>query len=477
MKTGEAKYATPRNPANPTLGPIVDTISELVLGQPPMPWQRQVNAVANELSTEHPGEFRYNEIIITVPRQAGKSHVLRQNHAHRLLAYRDHLAVMTAQTGKDAGKRWRALAKTLEELDPARFRFRYGNGHEEILFKATGSTLSPFAPTKSSLHGDSLHMASIDEAWAFTDIQGAELEGAIKPTMLTITNDQLWIVSTRGTANSTWLNQKIELGRASLKDPGSRVAFFEWSADEELAAADPYSDETLAFHPAIGHTQTARKIRDLGSGMSLGEWRRAYLNLPTEQKETAIDLALWSSLAWDYDADHDAERYRPAHPIDICIAWDIALDGSTATIAAGWLDLDGNPATQIVATAPGTKWLSPMLRKLYARGYRVIISDDAGPNRTLQTELAPEMDMQLASWKEYGSACQALLDRVREGTITHDGHAALREAIECAAVTRSGNVQTFNSGKSTGAIDALRATALAAHAATTRLSSPLVQIF
>lgn len=477
MKCPKPKYATQRDVSVPTLGGVVAAVAEKVRGSAPMPWQKYVLDVSHELSTQYPGEWKYQTVIVSVPRQSGKSHMLADIHLHRMLSFHRHLAVMTAQTGKDASKRWKQIVDSINPSGLDKFDIKRGNGAQLVTFLPTGSNLSPFAPRASSIHGDSLALATIDEAWAFSEVQGNDLEGAISPTFLTVPNSQLWIVSTRGTANSAWLNSLIDKGRAAVNDPASRIAYFEWSADEHEADSDPYSDTTLAFHPALGHTQTARKIRDVGSKASIGEWRRAYLNLPTEQTETAIDMAVWASLAWDYDPD-TKERPTPASAQDIVIAWDTAIDGSAASIAAAWLDEDNHPQTQIIATAPGTTWLRRALDNLSRQGYRAIISDDSGSNRTLHAELMPMLASgEIIGWKEYGSACQALLDRVREGSLTHDGHPALTKALYGTSIRRSGNIQIIDVAKSTTPQDALRATAIAAWAAVERLATPALQIF
>lgn len=479
MSRGAPKFATRRTPANPSLGAVVGHVSKAVRGKTLMPWQQAVADVGCELNPDYPGEWRYDTVIVTVPRQAGKSDLLGAIHTHRLIAYRNHLAVMTAQTGKDAGKRWRAIAKDIPKDDAARlFEIKRGKGAEYIEYLPSGSSLSPFAPTASAVHGDSLNLATIDEGWAFTEAQGRDVEGAIKPTFATIVNSQLWIVSTRGTANSEWLNNKIALGRASVGDPDSRIAYFEWSADEALADEDPYGDATLAFHPALGHTQTARKLRHLGEDASPGEWRRAYLNLPTETAETALDLAVWDSLRWNYDPEDAPTSFDPPkRPEDVVIAWDAALDGASATIAAAWLDDADNPCVAIAATVPGTAWLRPALTRLAERGYRAIAADDRGVNRTIRDELGADFADLPLTWDQYGTACQSFLDRVRLGLLTHDGDRAVVEAIKVAVLRKSPQFMVIDADKSAGPVDPLRAVALAQWLAADRLRAPVIQLF
>ncbi|MDE1654309.1 hypothetical protein PWJ82_03545 [Actinotignum schaalii] len=482
-RPGWPKYATARNPARPTLGPLVAKIDEIITGDKFMPWQRWVTDVAWELDPEHPGELYYTEGDITVPRQAGKSKLLEAWHRAGAVMFNGWQSYMTAQTGKDAGKRWRSLVDGLDLAKGNRgldWKILRGKGQESAEYLPQGSRIMPFPPTDDALHGDHNNLVSIDEMWAFSIDEGIALETAAKPGFLTVPLIMLVRCSTMGTANSAYMNQALELGRRAVKDPQARRFYFEWSAPDEIAAADPYSDEALAFHPAIGHTQTARRIRDLGRGMPVGEWRRSFLNLLTQSKETVIDLAAFDARRWNYDPDTaPAERYKPAAPNDIVIAFDIAPGGTSATIYAGWLDPAGfMPCVEQVATAPGTEWLTGALRNLARRGYRRILTDDSGPNRTILQDL-PDLEMPITtlSFKEYATACQSLLDRIRSGEIEHDGAPALIEAIENAALKDTSSALSFDPKKSAGAIDALRAMAIAQDGAARFLKeSPFVLV-
>lgn len=282
-----------------------------------------------------------------------------------------------------------------------------------------------------------------------------------------------------GTANSTYMNYNIELGRKAVTNPDSRRFYFEWSADEEAADRDPYSDETLAFHPAIGHTQTARRIRDLGRDMPLGEWRRSFLNLATQTDETIIDLAAWDALRWNYDpttAPHD--RVLP-DPSDTVLAWDAALDGTAATIYAAWLDTDTRePCVHLVVTQPGTDWLPGVLARLERRGYREVLHDDTGVNRTVEQKLNQQNTHSTRiTFSEYATACQTLLDRIRLATIEHDGAACVIDAISVAAMKQTSRAIMFDTRKSAGNIDALRALAIAQDGAVRILSRGSFQLF
>lgn len=482
FKHGAPKYYTRRNKSRPSLGALVGAISYAVRGHKLMPWQQYVVNVAWELDPDNPGELWYKEGDVTVPRQAGKSDLIEAIHTAGAILFPEWLSAMTAQTGKDAGKRWRALVNSLHLDKGVRandWKINRGKGGEIATYLPQYGSIVPFTPKPDALHGDHMNFASIDEEWAFSLEDGVLLETAIKPTFLTVPFAQLFRASTMGTANSTYMNHNLDLGRKAVTNPESRRFYFEWSADENLADKDPYSDETLSFHPAIGYTQTARRIRDLGKDMPLGEWRRSFLNLATQTSETIIDLALWDSLRWNYDPENSPKERIIPPPADIVLAWDCALDGSAATIYAAWLQPGSkNPATHLVATQPGTTWLTSALKALQKRGYRAILHDDTGVNRTIEQELNSENILsKRITFGEYATACQTLLDRIQSANIEHDGAACVISAIQNAQLKLTARAQLFDARNSVGSIDALRALAIAQDGAARILHQNYFQLF
>lgn len=472
--SSEPKYATRRTPTNPSYGRRVEAMAAY-MGGALMPWQKQVAAVGMELDPAHPGAFRYDTVVVSVPRQSGKSYLLRAIMADRIMSYNRHEVVMTAQTGKDAKKRWNQLIAALKaDKKPAYFNVRKSQGTEYLEYLKRGSRLSPFAPTPKSVHGDSLNLITIDEAWAFDADSGAALEAAIEPTQLTILDSQMWIVSTRGTSKSAYLNTLIERGRQAVSDPTSRLAYFEWSADEELAEKDPYGEATLAFHPAMGHTQTYEKILSLakpGIPGALANWRRSILNLDTPlENETIIDLALWDSLAAE-------QPLEPPAPSDVSIGVDIALDRSGASIVAAWITNEGDLTLSLIMSGPGVDWVAPTVRRLSSVGYKWIGADATGPMATTATDITNSgAALEIIKTKEYALATQLLLDRIRDGRLVHDGATQLRTAWGQAACRPMYGVMALDASRSAGPIDALRAAAVAVHGAGIYVPDP-VQLY
>src|SRR5690606_5672588 len=83
----------------------IETVSA-ALSTPLMPWQRFVARVSTERHPDRPAEFRYKTVVLTVPRQSGKTTLTRCKLVHRGLVNPGRRSFYTAQTGKDARERW-----------------------------------------------------------------------------------------------------------------------------------------------------------------------------------------------------------------------------------------------------------------------------------------------------------------------------------------------------------------------------------
>lgn len=475
-------FFTRRNPRLKTMGAAVD-ISMAKMGHKPMPWQRYANAITNEIDPYHPRRWRYDLVVVTVPRQAGKSTWELGTLGHRVIAFNRRNSIMTAQTGKDARKRWDSLVKDLDaKKKKADWKVRESGGSERLTYLRRDSSLSPFAPTPKSVHGDTINDVGIDEGWAFDDVSGYELETAVAPTQLTVSDSQMIIVSTRGTHKSTWLNALIKRGRESVNDPNSRMAYLEFSADPEAAARDPFSDETLSFHPAIGHTQDIDKIRSLYTG-DLASWYRSILNLESPIAENAVvDLAIWDSLSEShpgpiYGKDTDIPILLP-HQSQIHIAYDVAFDRSAACVIGAWVDENG-AHIQVLKSGEGTGWLPSTIQDLYHAGYASISCDNVGPTRTITEDLRADMQgaVKFCTVPEYATACQMFLDRVKDGDLTHDAHPDTRRALQVAYARYFGGATAFDPTRSLGNIDHLRAAAVALYRASVAHSTGGLQLF
>jgi hypothetical protein len=145
-------------------------------------------------------------------------------------------------------------------------------GSEAFVFR-NGSMIMLASGTEASDHGDTLHMAVIDEAWAQRD---DTIEQAVRPAMMTIRGAQLWIVSTAGNELSSYFRGKVEDGRAMAElGATDTAAYFGYSAPDDADPADPAT--WWGCMPALGWTVTPETVQADFATMQLAEFRRAYL--------------------------------------------------------------------------------------------------------------------------------------------------------------------------------------------------------
>ena len=207
------------------------------LGKPMMAWQQYVADVALEVDGD--GRFAYQLVIVTVPRQSGKTTLFGSVLEHRAITLPRARCWFTAQSGRDA------VDWFLNEHEPllARlggvYRFRRANGSEAVRWPVSGGMVRPFPPTPDSLHGKTSDLVVIDEPWAFDPVRGAQLDQAIVPTQATRPNAQVWKVSTAGDASSVWWLGTVEAGRAAVAAGRTAgVAYFEWACPPDLDPAE-----------------------------------------------------------------------------------------------------------------------------------------------------------------------------------------------------------------------------------------------
>jgi len=399
------------------------------LGTPLMPWQQQVLDVALEVD-EGTGRLAYREVVLTVPRQSGKTTLLLVLILLRALGAPAQNIRYTAQTGSDARKKW--MDDWLPALDASPFarfyRVRLTNGHEALRF-TNGSLQGLVATTQKAGHGGTLDLGILDEAFAYPD---ARLEQALKPAMITRPQPQLWVVSTAGTPDkSPYLWGKVVAGRRMAEEGRTdSIAYFEWSAPDDVDPADPGT--WWSCMPALGYTVTEGAVASDFASMELGEFERAYLNRwHAPASEPVIPLAVWDALA-----DPASEPSG-----SVCFAFDVSPEGRSAAIAVGARRGDGREHVEIVDHSDGTGWLEDRLVELNERHEPdSIVCDGRGPASAFVEKLANRgVRVMPVNSQEHAQACSALLDAVKAGSFRHLGSDELHEALRGAATRPLGD--------------------------------------
>jgi hypothetical protein len=420
-------YATPRNPAAYSDGPQVALVAR-TLGTPFIPWQDHVAQVANERTPE--GGYVYPVVLVSVPRQTGKTTLLRANGTHRcLVCGRD--VFYTAQKGKDARERWLDLVKVLRNSPTyaSRVQVALRAGAETVTFPS-GAGFRAFAPTPESLHGYTPPTVMLDEVFAYSAQVGELLMGAIGPAQVTIVDRQLWLVSTAGTADSTFLHDWLDLGMTGA--PG--VATFLWGARDDQ---DPYDVRDIErFHPGVGFplngkVLTAHDVLRNADLVTRAEYLRAFANRRTRTSSDLIPADKWAALSWQ-----QLELAPEAPPgNELHLVYDVAHDRQSAGIVAVWAPEPGRARIKVVKYAPGTAWLAPAVRELWhqLRPHRLLAAGN-GPVVEITQQL--QLGVQVLTEQQYATATGRFLSMVDDQLLDHDGTPQLADSI-AGLVTRA----------------------------------------
>jgi hypothetical protein len=378
-----------------------------------MPWQRLVADTACEIDPDT-GYPAYREVVVTVPRQSGKTTLFLSWQIHRCLSPRwqqPQRSVFTAQTGKDARDKW------LDELYPlikgsslARFttHMHGGMGNESIGW-ATGGLIRLLSTSSSSGHSKTLHQAVMDEIWHDVDDRR---EQGLRPSMVTIPDAQLLVCSTAGTDASLVYNRKLTMGRqAVLADAGHGVAYIEYRAPDDW---DPEDEESyFTFMPALcpdppcrcgvddggwRHTVTLPVLRAERQSMDPPEYRRAYGNIPTASSDLVFAPEVWREVCDPRGTPGEIERF----------GLDVAEDRSSASIVAAG---DGE-ALELVEHFPhGLERVAGRCNELTDRHGGKVTIDFGGPAGALADDI---QECERLTGRDVIQACQSMYDAIVE---------------------------------------------------------------
>jgi phage terminase large subunit-like protein len=377
----------------------------------------------------------YREVRVTVPRQQGKTAGLILPVAvHRALGFgRPQRILYTAQDRNHAREKWAEQVDVLEHSPLRRlFSVRRSNGSERIRWRG-GSSHGITASGETSGHGFTLDLGIIDEAFAQTDDR---LVQAFRPSMVTRRDAQLWIVSTAGTEESTFLRERVEDGRARV-DAGERsgVAYFEWSAPDDADIDDPAT--WRAAMPALGTLIDEQTIRADRAAMDEAEFARAYLNRWSPGGTPVFSLAEWVACR----DPGSSSSGPPAFGVDV------SPDRAHSSIAVAGGRPDGRVHVELVERRGGTEWIPGRLAELVGRHGPVAVAIDpgspAGSLVTAITQLPRVPPLLLVTARQYAQACGALFDDVQTGRLAHRGQPALDDAVVSARRRSSGDAWSW----------------------------------
>lgn len=427
-----------------------------------MPWQRLVADVGLELDADT-GLPAFREIVVTVPRQSGKTTLVLAWELQRALRWATaQRCAYTAQTGWDARRKLIDDQAPLLNQSPFRVtvdRVFRGAGTEAIVFK-NGSRIDVLATSEAAGHGRTIDLGVIDEAFADTDDRR---EQALLPAMATRASAQILVVSTAGTDASIYLNRKIEAGRAAVT-AGDRtgIAYFEWSADEAQDIDDPAT--WWACMPALGHTINEQVVRHARATMSEGDFRRSWLNQQTTTDERVIPVSVWDAVC--------DPTVKPEGRLVFAV--DVNPERSAAAIAVA----DHEGRVELVDHRPGVSWVFDRLKTLGERWEAPIVLDGYGPAGSLADQLeGAGLRVEKIGSRQVANACGVFYDAVSDRRIQIRTHSTLDDAIAAARRRSSGEAWSWARSDTTSDICPLVAITLAFEWATSARSNRSTEIW
>lgn len=461
-----ASWATRRTPSRKTYGPAAAAVSAL-FGRPFMPWQKQVADVALEVLPD--GRWAYQTIVVTVPRQAGKTAWLEALIIHRGQLIKLASIWLTAQNRDKARDRFLGMVERVDlwqaEAGVQMFSSNVGVSHEVLRWRETRARLRPFSPEGKSvkgkrqaevMHGETPDLVSADEIWVHNAETAKALQQAYVPGMGTKNAQQL-ITSTQGNEESWWLNNLTESGR-KLVEAGrnSGTAYFEWSIPAHVLVNgarihvtelpdDALLDLICQHHPAVGYTwdrETLQSHLDLFTSLNDREgFIRGYGNLRLAGA-AARDLA---ASTW--------EGARTAMALPDPFAFGLAYEeldpGQVALGTAGRLE-SGQALLELALTGSGGWLQRPEGERVDPVSYvaeRVLDPDhgatsvavlNSGPGRAAADRLeALGVPVHRVSVADYRAACPTLETDLSRRQALHRDQPSLNSAAEHVCINRT----------------------------------------
>lgn len=434
-----------------------------MLGTPLLPWQRYVADVATEID-EATGSFRYDHVVLSTPRQCGKSALVDVNSTFNASLGPSRRIVYAAQTGKDAEDHFKAFTDLLSKsrLRQKVNRCRFSNGNMSAAF-ANGSTIAPMAMTKVAGHGKQMDLITIDEAFSLTKEAGDTINDAILPTMNTRLKHtgvtaQRWTTSTEGTSESTYFNDLLDSLRAG--DVPERTCWFDFGIP---ADADPENlDEIMKWHPAAGYLWYKPQLADFRASFedNIRGFARAFGNrCDMGISERIISEDLWAA-TW----------CEPSPPsTELPLAFGVAVDVDAVATAICVAILDGDTTrVQLVNVLDGTGSAPDEIIRLAGTYNAPVCMDSKGPAADLRDRLADRVTWCDMGAADYLATGQAFVSGLETGRIRHAADTELDESCANSARTWTGDAWRITRRGSMGRTAPLEAAMLAAWGVTHR---------
>lgn len=380
----------------------------------PMEWQRRIVSVM--LARDVRDKYAYHAVAISVPRQNGKSWLVRSRCFYGLVAVGEKI-LYTCQHGDTADEMFRDLASVFEDEDNVELHellkaVRKTNGQQAI-YLTNGGYIRFTTRTNSLARGRSYDAIVYDEAQELTVAQQA----ASLPTISASSKHNTQVVYLGTPPNEECPGTVFsDMHATAHGEDEPPFAWMEWAVDEVGDVTD--RARWYETNPSLGTLIDETAIEGELS-MSREDFARERLGwwAPSASAQSAIRTELWEGSA--IASIGDAYRRKTV------LAVKFSTDGGTYALAGAKLDHKGRVATELVelgTTAGGTRALAEELWKRRTRVACVVV-DGVNGGSALCDQLAelrvPRGYVVRPNAGDVISAATGLVDGLKAGTVVH----------------------------------------------------------
>lgn len=218
---------------------------------------------------------------------------------------------------------------------------------------------------------------------------------------------------------------------AALREQGidgssDRLAYFEWSTDDDADADDV--DSWYEANPALGYRISEEYIQD-----ELDSFKDIPDGMEKFKRER---LGIWARLggesvfpdgAWGNLADPDSTTGDRT-----VLVVEVAGNRESASVVAVSIRADGKFHVEVVENREGTSWVSHRLRELRANGDIEAIYSIAGSH---VESMLPEFKrdgvrVKLVRFAQYVKWCGLMFSKIVDGEVRHLDDPILNDAVE-----------------------------------------------
>lgn len=461
-----ARFTPPLSEDFPSLWDRYERIIQLVwrvaFGYVLEPWQCWLLRHALELYPEGhelAGKLRFRQVLLSIPRQSGKTEIAAALGLVALLRDKTPLVVGIASNREQASL---VYNRTMEAIsaNPSLSRLFKKLTEGRGIHKQGGGTYVIRAAKGASLQGLPVSTGIVDEV----HVLKSELWTALLKGMGGRHNTILVGITTAGAfEDSELLVNLYANGEKSIEGNPEfeQFGFFAYEAPESRVPTD--TDELVEFlyqcQPALASGRKSLKaVLSEIAGTPEPDVLRYDLNRFTASSNPYMPADKWASRA-------RPEVYEFPTEGPLVFTFDMTPDDGYATVTAHRKTEDGHIHTELVAwlVNPTMEGLIRIAEKLWVHGPTAYAGDGYKLRPMLQELKRRGYPVHIGTATDAVNSASFLYSRVMQGTLTHGNEPLLQIQMPRAVRKNKGDVYRIDKTNSSVEIDAVIATALGAY--------------